>query len=391
MSGSLKLFRFKNILLSIFLLFFLFIPQVYSLSTMEIEVLPPQPVSGQNFTISVYDTSISNTSPYLTDVIINFEDTNYTITNELPNRELELTAPLIFTQTSLIIKANKTGYLETNKTIIILPDTTNPPQIFITIIDDTIVADSYFTLKVTDKLNNPIPNATVSIQNHLGTDTDGFTNETGYIKLKAPNEQEIVILAQKEGFSEDTVNSWVQTTQDSTTVLLSHPATPIIIAASILIITIIFVILKNRGIIAKKTIPYSLNNRRKEHLKMPDIQKEPLKIKKSVESRKPAQLKINSPIYRSKIEEIDIKKPHPNKETFHLTKTKSQQSEKQIKSTHHKWFTEKDSVEYKVDQLISTQPPKKKNEEWFQGTASLRSAIDATVKQKQKKKKSEST
>jgi len=390
MSGSLRLFRFKNILFCIFFLLFLFLPQVCSLSTMEIEVLPPQPVSGQNFTISVYDTSISNTTPYLTEVIISVEEANYTITDELPNRELELTAPLIFTQISLIIKANKTGYHDANKSITILPNTANPPQIFITIINETIVAGSYFSLKVTDKFNNPISNATVSIKNHQGTDTDGFTNKTGYITLKAPNEPEIEILAQKEGFTEDTATSWVQTTQDSTTIILSHPATPIIIAACILVLTILLVTLKNKGIIAIPTSPLSLKNIKKEPLKTPVIQKEPMKIKKPNDA-KTAQLKINTPLYHSKIEEIDIKKPHPEKETFHLTKTKRHDSEKQIKSTHHQWFTEKDSIECKVDQLISAQPSKNKNEEWFQGTASIKDAINTTVKQKQKKKNSDST
>ncbi len=384
MSRALRLFRFKNIVFFLFFLLFLSCPQIYSLSTMEIEVVPSQPVSGQNFTISVYDPLITNTTPYLTDVTIVFEGKNYTISDELTNRELKLTAPFIISQTSFVIIANKTGYQDANKTVIILPDNANPPQIFITIIDETVVAGSYFTLKITDKFNNPITNATVGIQNHHGIDTDGLTNCTGYIKLKAPNEKEIVILAQKEGFTEDIATYWVETTQDSTTVILSHPFTPIIFAACILVLSVLFVFLKNKGIILPPSIPSSLK-KAKEPQKASVVQKELTNLEKP--SIKQDQSKINAISNHSKIEEINIKKTYPNMETFHLTKRKKNETEKKRKSTHHQWFTEKDSIEYKVDQLILDQPKQRKNEELFQGTASIREVIDKSVKQKQKKKK----
>lgn len=358
---------------------------------MQIEVLPPQPISGQNFTISVYDSTLVEETPYLTNVLIEFQQKNYTITDIHANRELELTAPLVHVPTSFTIYAYKNGYNNTNKTITIMPDSSTPSHVIITVTSETLVADTYFTLKVTDEFNNPIQNATVSIQNQQGVDTDGLTNETGFIRLRAPNKPEIIILAQKEGYVEDSVTLWIETTQDSTTVLLTHPVTPIIIAVCILIGTIIFVSLKNRKIVTIRLPHFSLSQSNKEkeseglhHIKKKNIVKDE-SIKKPV--FQPPQ---NHPVHPSKIEEINIRKSHPSKEIIQLQRKSNQSLEKQRFPQHH-WFSEKDTIEQKVDYLLSNRSPPKKTEEWFKGTSSLRHSIDTTIKQKKKEKKRKST
>lgn len=388
MSTSSK--KTKFFLLSFFLLSLLSLtfPLVDASFQMKIEVLPPQPISGQNFTISVYDPTIINDSPYLIDVNVTFEQMNYMITKKSPNRELELTAPDVYVPTAYTIFASKSGYNDTNKTIIILPVGTGSPHIVITVISETIIADTLFTLKVTDEFNNPIENATVSIQNQQSKETDGLTNETGHITLRAPNQQEINILAQKEGYEEDEVNLWVRTTTDTTTALLSHPVTPIIIAIGILICTIIFVNIKNRRKISKPKL--SLNNTKKKNYftdSKPNIKK-PLK---TAETKKETyELKPSTQIQSSKIEEIHITKPHVQKAVLQVnSKTNEQPTLTHNKS--HQWFSENETIEQKVDDILSERSTVKETEKWFEGTASLRDAIDTTVKQKQKKKQTKST
>jgi hypothetical protein len=379
----------NSILILLFLLYFLsisFIPLGSSSSTMQIEVLPPQPISGQNFTISVYDPTITDESPYLTNVYIGFQQKNYTITDFLPNRELEITAPVVHIPTSLTIYAHKEGYNDTNKTITIVPDSSTPARVIITVTSETLVADTYFTLKVTDEFNNPIQNATVSIRNQQGEDTDGLTNETGFIRLRAPNTPEIIVLAQKEGYEEDSVNLWIETTQDSTTALLSHPVTPIVIAVCILIGTIIFVTLKNREIITIRSFPFSFaqSSRKKDIGRIHKSKEKNVQTEDSI--KKPVfQSQKKHPFHTSKVEEITITKAHPSKEIIKISTKATESSEKQKLAQYH-WFSEKNTIEQKVDDLISNHSSSNKTEDWFKGTSSLRNTIDTTIKQKKKKK-----
>ncbi|MBS3777974.1 MAG: hypothetical protein KGY50_01620 [Candidatus Thermoplasmatota archaeon] len=382
----------KKIIILIMVIFasllFSFSPQNIATSTLEIEVLPPQIISGQNFTISVYDPTIVNETPYLSDVTIVFANTTHIISDQHPNRELTLSAPLVYESTTYNIEAYKDSYNGTNKTITIQPATSASPHLMITLISDNINANEFFTLKITDEFNTPIANATVSIQNQQDEKTDGITNETGFITLKAPNQQEIIVLAQKEDYQEDTIKLLVKTKKDATTAFLSHPFVPVASAALILLITIIFVTLKN-----KKQFTKIQNNTTMDK----KIKTKPIKEttnKNPVEKMKKDHLKTNtntSRIHKStKVEEINIKKSPSHEETINLSR--KQNNPQPVSSSHnHQWFSNHSSVEHKVDQLLSHQKSTKKTDEWFEGTNSLRDAIDTTIKQKQKKKKSEST
>lgn len=373
------------VFLFLFTLVFLFFMTslVDSHSTMQIEVLPPKPISGQNFTVSVYDPTIVNDTPYLTDVKIKFQDKNYSITDQLPNRELTFKAPIVYTPTSISLKAYKENYNSTNKTITIIPDST-PSHVVITVINETLKSNEYFTLKVTDEFNKPIQNATVSIQNCQDDETDGFTNNTGYITLRAPNKQEITILAQKEGYQEDTIELWTEINKDSTSTLLSHPQTPVFIAVLILISTIIFVTLKNKKITFRPSLKSKKMLRGKKSsssgkssVDMKDINKNNLKrIQKS--------LKQSS---NSKVEEILISKPKEQKETITLPSNKHE-NERRHQRNKNRRNPKSDSVEEKVDQLISTQSLKTEKNEWFEGTTSIRNTIDNKIKKRKKKSKS---
>ena len=361
-------------------------------STLEIEILPPQPISGQNFTISVYDPTIVNETPYLSDVTIVFANQTYTISNQHANRELSLTAPIVYVPTSYKIKAFKNSYNDANKTITIQPATSSTPHLMITLISDNVNADELFTLKITDEFNTPITNATVSIKNQQAEKTDGLTNDSGIITLKAPNQQEITVLAQKENYLDDTINLWVKTKEDATTAFLSHPFVPVASAALILIITIFFVTLKNKKQYAKiqhKTrIIKKITKKRKTKPTREPAHKNPVETMKRDHPK--TSTPVNSSNKSNKIEEINIKKSSPHKETIEISR-KEYKNPPESTSHTHQWFSTPNSVEHKVDQLISQQKSTKKTDEWFEGTNSLRDAIDTTIKQKQKKKKTKST
>ncbi len=380
------------LIINLFLLaFHFFTPTILASPDMEIEVLPPQPVSQQNFTISVYNPTLANVTPYLTDVVIRFQQTNYTITDILPNRELVLTAPQVNIPTQYTIEAYKEGYNDTNKTITIMPDSADPAHIIITVINDTIIANSYFNLRITDEYNTPIQNATVSIQNHNDKDSDGLTNESGYIRLRAPNKQEIQILAQKEGYQDDTTTIWVETTQDSFTQFLTDPFTPILIAILILIGSILYVSLKNKNLLPS-SIPSQITSKKEgntqtkeayHHDSIKPIKKENRKTLRDFQ-------KINHSTLSPKIEEINIAKPRSRKDIIHLDhKPQNTSSQKPIKQ-HHQWFSEKETIDEKVDELLSKKAPKETKDDWFKGTDSLKNRIDSTITQKQKKKNSTS-
>lgn len=366
---------------------FFILPQSTATSTLEIEVLPTQPISGQNFTISVYDPTIVNETPYLSDVTIVFANKTYIITDQHANRELTLTAPLVHVPTFYSIEAFKDSYNEKNKTITIQPATSSSPHLMITLISDNVNADEFFTLKITDELNNPITNATVSIQNQQDEETDGITNETGIITLRAPNQQEITVLAQKEDYMEDTIKIWVKTKKDATTAFLSHPFVPVASAALILIIAIIFVTINNKKQFTKtqnKTIIYK---KRKTKPTKETTNKNPVKKMKREHPKTTTPTNKNNKL--EKVEEINIKKSSPHEETINISRNQNK-SQSESSSDNNQWFSNTRSVENKVDQLISQQKSTKKTDEWFEGTNSLRDAIDTTIKQKQKKKKSKS-
>lgn len=384
-----------------FFLLFLILSSVFfsipltTASTMIVEVLPSQPTSGQNFTVSVYDPTIMDDTPYLTDVTIIFQNESYVITDDLPNRELVLSAPLVQYPTSFIIHAMKNSYNTTNTSVTIIPVSSSPAHLFITLIDDNAIeADELFTLKITDEYNTPIQNATVSIQNVQNKHSDGLTNETGFITLQAPNQQEITILAQKDKYQDDTLTLWIETKQGTTTALLSHPMVPVFIAFCILMASIIFVTLRNKKSKNKKRIKKS-NNIKPERSAVQSENTSTTSLNSDKCQKSKALLTSQKILHNTspKIEEINITKPKPEQKTMHIqSKNRTENNVLQQKSdqqhSKYQWFTTQDSVESQVDEILSKKDSKTKKNDWFEGTDSLRDVIDITIRQKQKKKKS---
>ena len=93
-------------------------------------------------------------------------------------------------------------------------------------------------------------------------------------------------------------------------------------------------------------------------------------------------------VQSSKVEEINIKKPRNNQKIIQisqprLSEKKNQSNKKATQS--HQWFSPSETVENKVDELLSNKPSMKKTDDWFEGTDAIRDAIDKSIKQKKKK------
>jgi hypothetical protein len=371
------------LLIGFFLLFLLSSLSSSASKTMFIEVYPPQPVSNENFTVSVYDPYIINGTPYLSNVNITFENNSYTITDEHPNRELELTAPMVLTPTTFTIDAYKDTYNNTNKTITVVPTSSDSDYIMITVITESLNAYQPFTLRVTDRYNNPIENATVSIQHTQSKQSDGTTNNSGYITLIAPNQKEIYILAQKNGFQEATITVFIQTQKNPTIAVLSHPFFPVFIACCILITSIVFVTLKNRR--NKREKPVKNKPASKQENKY-HLEKKMMEKSKTKQNQSSIITKQKDPIHSSKIEEITITKPHPKQKTIDINP--NNHDPKKDFSETFQWHSPKGSVESQVDSLLSKEVSSKKQNDWFEGQTAVRDAVDQTIRQKRKKKKS---
>ena len=88
---------------------------------------------SENFSVSVYDPNLENASPYLINVLIEFDGKQYNITENDENREIILAAPQISKDAIFTITASKTGYESATTNIsVIKKETQNESQLVIT-------------------------------------------------------------------------------------------------------------------------------------------------------------------------------------------------------------------------------------------------------------------
>lgn len=355
-----------------------------SSSIMVIDLEPSVVVSGTNFSVSVYDPTIHNMTPYLVDVTIEFNGEYYEITEDTPGGELTLTAPLVTSKKQYLIAAFKEGYEPTNTTLTVDPSPSN--QLVITVGSYEVDAKKPFSVLVTDEDAEPIANATVWIQGETSQETRDVTNSEGFAILRAPNKQELVIVAQKNGYLDATKNIWVKTNPSFIDSLLSNPLLPVILAVVVLGIVIVYVqVSKQRNISSgffdariKKSIPdgKKKNQTKKTIPSSPSRTKETRK-KQHTNTITSEKRKVEEPI---------------KKESFQtITDSPSQQNHREKKKEtvaphQHKWFDDSSAVEQKVDDLTQKKEKEVSNQ-WFSKKQTIEDEIDASLQKKQKKDK----
>ncbi len=341
--------------ISILLLFIILIQYPIYLAEPQLYIDTVDRVSsGEYFTVSVFDPSLKNTTPYLVNVLIIFNNKEYVITEE-ENGEIALLAPQVITNTTYMIEAYKENYKPGFKNITIIPAKHNHSSLIITLKSFTVRANEKFLVIVTDEEGIPIENATVRIENFTGKGTTGFTDKNGYTYLTAPNTGEITIVAQKEGYNNGFKKLMITTVSSGLNSIIQNPHTPLIIAAGILMIAIIYVYFRNREDI--------LNfNRRKFLSENKKI------ITQNIIREKNTNLypiKIES---KSKVEEIHITKPKDEKKIVQIDK-----------EDDFPWFTDDQyrDIQKEIDNLTS-----KVNEQetWFEGVDEIKEKIDKKIR-----------
>ncbi len=346
-----------------------------ALKTMYIEITPSVVLSNEYFSISVFDPTINNVTPYLTDVFIDFNENTYNITSENDNGEITIEAPSVLMNTSYTLTAYKEGYDASKTTLIVIASKPEPSyKLCITPETSSIQAYEPFIIFITNSSRVPVENVTVNIQ-ESAPGQSFLTNRDGQVTLTAPNQDKITIIAKKQGYIQAEMSLTVITQPDVIDTLLQLPNFPIAIAVVILITVIIYVSQKNR-LHAKRSIAFSQEMAKNHISQIPQFKDtktvdEHSNIKDTVASQ-------SSERKDSKIEEIHIPSTRSAQDVITIQKptTKPLPSSPQL----HRWFEQPIDLHSKIDNLLDT-ASKKNTEKWFIGTEDVRKKIDETLKE----------
>lgn len=340
---------------------------------------------GEEFKVSVFDPFPQNGTPYLVDVLIEFNGQQYYVTSQDENGEITIKAPVVVNATNYTIIAYKEGYTPGYKNITVLPGFPNSSmQLVIT--PDVFTIDAYqqFSVVITDELGNRIEGVTVGIQNYVGKGSVDYTDSNGRAYLTAPNTAEIVIIAQKEGYFDGTETLLVNTAPGTLDAILQNPYTPIIIAACVLVAAIIYV-----GI--KEGKPFSCSpSHPSSSSQLPTNQTSSINSTDHPFTPEEHQFS-SSKKQESKIEEIHVTKPQDERKVVHvdIPTPQNQQTlvkQKQVTPEEFQWFEGTEDIQNKVDELTGKTITSGK-EEWFEGLDIIRTKIDKKIKNKDKNKR----
>jgi hypothetical protein len=374
-----KITHFLNLIIINIIIFCLLTIQLNAKEDLQNNQLiidfPNEIYEGYNFPISVYILT-NNTPYYQIDVQIIFNNKSYNITYDEP--EIIIEAPQVNQDTYFKIVAIKTGYLnDENYILIINNENENKSNLIITLLDNDFIVDgnTYFSVLISDEKGIPISNATVGIQSYISKDSIDKTDENGRARIYAPNHlDEIIILAQKNGYNNATEKIWINTNPNIIEKIIQNPNNIIIISIIILLIAIIIVTIRRQGeqLINKKQKPHKINNIEKKIDKTNQLNQKNSKNKKD-----------DNNIKESKIEEIRINKKEPTQKIVTIT------NKKEIKKTNFQkhnrikrnkdWFEGIDDIRFKIDKLTKDIESINENE-WFEGKENLRKKIDDKLK-----------
>ena len=315
--------------------------------------------SGELFTVSVFDPSLKNMTPYLVNVLIIFNDKEYLITEE-GNGEITITAPRVINNTTYLIEAYKEGYTPGFKNITITPAKYIHSKLVVTLDLFKVDANKGFLVIVTDEKGNPIEGATVKIKGFTGTETTNFTDKEGYTHLIAPDTDEITIIAQKEGYIDGIKKLMIVATTDESEDILHNQYTPLIIAAAILLLTIIYINFRERKPIFKGIEP-------KKSYAHPNLENEWKKNVVDENKNSSNSIKVEN---KSKVEEIHITKPRIEKKIVTIADEEN-----------FSWFNNNNVTQEKIDNLTTKF---NKQDPWFEGIDEIRDKIDKKIKKYKK-------
>ncbi len=342
---------------------------------------------NQEFTIFVY-ANISIDLPELqSNVTIQFNGIIYELEDNL---DFALKAPNVESNTNLSITASKDGFSSATKKITVLnsdDDVSNDLQLIIEPNSWLVNPDEQFYVNVYDQNNEPLEGATVFVQNYGNIKT---TNIQGYAVLTAPKDGEgVTVKAKKQGYETGSIELTLASEKPIWEQIINHKFFTLFVAFIVLLISVIFVHLRQR---------YSIYARAKQ-----------ISDKKVVEKYSPSNESISNakkygydnnsssnerihirPSSNSKVEEIRITRPQKQRRVIPV-KTKKEQSKKRFsessdeKDDYDSWFEGTDEVRYEIDKLTG-EVDEEGMDKWFEGVDSLKEKVNEKMKKKKKKK-----
>ena len=379
-------FNFNNILFFLCLILTInvfFSENIFAAEGDNLEIVAPDEIYEEEyFSVSVMDPDILEESPWLIDVIIEFNGYLYQI-NE--TAEVEIQAPFVNQDTNYIIKAFKEGYQTTNKTIIVR--NTEIKVLFISHDDFVVDAGERFSVTITenDKNGDPVVGVRIAIQSF---GQPAFTDDNGRAWLTAPEEWEkITILASKDGYVNGLVQMEVNIPPTLLDFIIRNRYFTIFIGTIILIFVILFVNLRQRLSItsrAKEISKDKLDNKYESELGLN-------KPKENPESYYYEKENIRvKPDNDSKVEEIRITRPYKEKEVVPV-ESKKDETEKIIdkkrrQKRDYDWFEGTDDLRYEIDR-ITGEIDEEGIDKWFEGVDHHKDKITKKMKKKDKNTK----
>ncbi len=346
-----------------------------------LEIVALEEVNEEEFfSISVMDPEIVEDSPWLIDVIIEFNGDIYQI-NE--TAEFMIQAPQVNQDTNYTIKASKEGYTPINKTILI-----RDTEIKVLVIshDDFVVdAGERFSVTITenDKNGDPVVGVGVAIQSF---GQSAFTDDNGRAWLTAPEDWEkITILASKDGYINGQAQMEVNIPPTLLDLIIRNRYFTILMGTIILICAILFVNLKQR---------VSIDSRAKEISKDKIDKKYKSKIGTNKTEKKPESYYYEKDTIRiqpnkeSKVEEIRITRPLKEKEVVPVALEEDEIEKvikkKEIQKRNYDWFEGTDDFRYEIDKLTG-EVDEDGLDKWYEGVDYHKDKINKKMKKKDKK------
>ena len=332
------------------------------------------------FKISVLDPEDTESdTPYLIDVEIEFNNEYYFITDEDQNREISIRAPLVEENTTIKIKARKTGYNSDEKEILIKNvDQINLHTLTITPQDYIIEGEEQFFVKITDENGNTVDNVKVYIQS---TNQEPSYTKNGVAYLTAPkNRESIKIYAIKDGYNRGSIDIKIKLDKGLFQQIISNKYFPIFIAVVILITVILYVDFKQKKSIFTRARQITSENTIQKYLGKNHTEEKSEKMTKSSTLNEGFRFD-NKP--DSKVEEIRISRPKKDKELSPINTKNEQKPEKRnitnSQNDKYEWFKGTDEVRYEIDKLTG-EIDEEGLDKWFEGLDSLKEKLNKKIK-----------
>jgi hypothetical protein len=332
------------------------------------------------FSVSVMDPEIIEDSPWLINVVIEFNGIFFQI-NE--SAEVQIQAPQVNEDTNFIIKASKEGYITANKTILV--QNIEIKNLIISHDDFVVDAGERFSVTITenDKNGAPVNGVRIAIQSF---GESALTDDNGRAWLTAPEDWEkITIIATKDGYVSGQILMEVNIPPTILDLIIRNRYFTILLGSIILICAILFVNIRQR---------LSIDNRAKEISKEKIDDKFNKDIIHDKTEKRPESYYYEKDTLRiqpkndSKVEEIRITRPSKGKEVVPVEseedKTEKLIKKKELKKRDYDWFEGTEDIRYEIDKLTG-KVDEDGIDKWFEGVGHHKEKINKKMKKKDKK------